>query len=67
MIGFNVKGYDLRILNAIVNGADAYRIYELSKAIINDTEDVYNNYYYWNKFNFSDLYDDYRFGSLKRI
>lgn len=67
LIGFNVKGYDLRILNAIVDGADAYRIYELSKAIINDTEDVYNNYYYWNKFNFSDLYDDYRFGSLKEF
>lgn len=66
-IGFNIKNYDMRILNAILAGCDTYRIYELSKAIINKTEDYFNNYTFWNKFNFSDLFDDWRFGSLKEF
>jgi hypothetical protein len=69
LIGFNIKGYDLRILNAIMHSCDPYRVYELSKAIVetNDTTDPFNNYTFWNKFNFSDLYDDWKFGSLKEF
>ena len=68
LIGFNIKGYDLRILNAIMNNCDPARVYEVSKAIIaEDESDVFNNYTFWNKFNFSDLYDDWRFGSLKEF
>lgn len=68
LIGFNIKGYDLRILNGILHACDPYRLYELSKAIIEeDTTDVFNNYTFWNKFNFSDLYDDWKFGSLKEF
>ena len=68
LIGFNIKGYDLRILNAIMHNCDPCRVYEVSKAIIaEDTTDVFNNYTFWNKFNFSDLYDDWRFGSLKEF
>lgn len=66
-IGFNIKNYDMRILNAILLGCDTYRIYELSKAIIEDREDYFSNYSFWNKFNFSDLYDDWKFGSLKEF
>jgi hypothetical protein len=68
-IGFNIKGYDLRILNAIQNGCDPYRVYELSKNIVvyDDQTDIFNNYTYWNRFNFSDLYDDWRFGTLKEF
>ena len=74
LIGFNIKNYDLRILNGICHSCDPYRIYELSKNIIeheDDEEDYsvakdpFNNYGFWNRFNFSDLYDDWRFGSLK--
>ena len=68
LIGFNIKGYDLRILNAIMHACDPYRVYEVSKAILaNDESDVFNNYTFWNKFNFSDLFDDWRFGSLKEF
>lgn len=67
LIGFNIKGYDLRILNAIESGCDPYEVYEVSKSIIDDTENPFNNYYFWNKYNFSDLMDDWRFGSLKEF
>ena len=66
-IGFNIKGYDLRILNAIISDADPQRVYETSCAIINDEADTFNNYFFWNKFNFCDLYDDWKFGSLKEF
>lgn len=74
LIGFNIKNYDLRILNGICHSCDPDRIYELSKNIIeheDDEEEYYgqkdpfNNYGFWNRFNFSDLFDDWRFGSLK--
>lgn len=69
LIGFNIKGYDLRILNGIIHSCDPYRLYQLSKAIIEtrDEGDPFNNYTFWNKFNFSDLFDDWRFGSLKEF
>lgn len=69
LIGFNIKGYDLRILNGIMHSCDPYRLYKLSKAIIetHDESDPFNNYTFWNKFNFSDLFDDWRFGSLKEF
>lgn len=69
LIGFNIKGYDLRILNGIIHSCDPYRLYELSKAIVEtkDESDPFNNYTFWNKFNFSDLFDDWRFGSLKEF
>lgn len=69
LIGFNIKGYDLRILNAIIHSCDPYRVYQLSKAIVEtgDESDPFNNYTFWNKFNFSDLFDDWKFGSLKEF
>lgn len=75
LIGFNIKNYDLRILNGIMHSCDPSRLYELSKAIIenqdnetfNEKGDPFNNYTFWNKFNFSDLFDDWRFGSLKEF
>ena len=73
LIGFNIKNYDMRILNGICHSCDPYRIYELSKNIIEheddeeytESADPFNNYGFWNRFNFSDLFDDWRFGSLK--
>ena len=75
LIGFNIKNYDLRILNGIIHSCDPYRLYELSKNIIEhqydegfvEKADPFNNYTFWNKFNFSDLFDDWRFGSLKEF
>lgn len=69
LIGFNIKNYDLRILNGIIHACDPYRLYALSKAIIetDDKTDPFNNYTFWNKFVFSDLYDDWKFGSLKEF
>lgn len=69
LIGFNIKGYDLRILNAILHGCDPDRVYQLSKDIVENQEerDVLNSFNFWNNFNFSDLYDDWRFGTLKEF
>ena len=68
LVGFNIKRYDMRILNAIICDADPQRVYETSCAIIEENEtDAFNNYYFWNKFNFCDLYDDWKFGSLKEF
>lgn len=75
LIGFNIKNYDLRILNGIIHSCDPDRIYELSKNIIesqddkniSEKSDPFNNYTFWNKFNFSDLFDDWKFGSLKEF
>ena len=68
LIGFNIKNYDLKILYAIVNGATCERLYKLSKSIIDDDDsDKLNSYKFWNNFNFIDLWDDWRFGSLKEF
>lgn len=67
LIGFNIKRYDLRILNAIINGADPKTVSEVSESIIKDEEFKFNDYSFWNKFNFSDLYDDWMYGSLKEF
>lgn len=67
IIGFNIKGYDMKVLHAIINDYSPRGVYELSLAIIGDYEHPYNNYYYWNKFSFTDLYDDWRFGTLKEF
>jgi hypothetical protein len=68
LFGFNSKRYDNRILNAIISKCDARTVHAVSQAIIDDDEsNPFNNYRYWNKFAFSDLYDDWRFGSLKEF
>lgn len=68
LVGFNIKNYDLRVLNAIEHGCDPYQIYQTSKSIIDgDETNPFNNYFFWKKYNFSDLFDDWRFGSLKEF
>ena len=71
LIGFNIKRYDLKILHAIYNGNDPIDIYMLSKDIIDkkyeNATHPFNSYNYWFKFLFIDLYDDWRFGSLKEF
>jgi len=66
LIGFNIKGYDLKILNAIQHNYAPSEVYEVSQAIMNKQECPYNDYCFWNKYNFSDLYDDWK-GSLKEF
>lgn len=66
LCGFNIKGYDMRILRMIVEGFTPEQIYRLSKAIIgNDATHPHNTIKFWHEYNFTDLYDDWRFGSLK--
>ena len=68
LVGFNIKNYDLKILYAIFKGATCERLYKLSKSIIEENPDeVLNSYKFWNEFNFIDLFDDWRFGSLKEF
>lgn len=67
LIGFNIKDYDMRILNGIQHCLDPSQVYDLSLAIINNQQTIFNDFTYWNRFNFSDLYDDWKFGSLKEF
>lgn len=68
LIGYNLKGYDLKIINAIYNGYDAFEVHRLSKAIIEKNwEHPANNYKYWFRYHFIDLYDDMLRMSLKEI
>ena len=67
LVGFNIKNYDLKILDAIMGDNNPNRLYKLSKSIIDDTPDVLNNIYFWNKYMFSDLFDDWKNGSLKEF
>lgn len=66
LFGFNIKGYDLRILNAIEHRYSPEEVFELSQAIIDETPIALNDYSFWNKYIFCDLYDDW-FGSLKEF
>ena len=43
LVGFNIKNYDLKILSAIMNNYSPERVYELSKNIIEENDDVLNN------------------------
>ena len=66
LFGFNIKGYDLRILNAIEHKYSPQEVFELSQAIIEDKPMPLNDYSFWNRYIFCDLYDDW-FGSLKEF
>lgn len=66
LFGFNIKGYDLRILNAIEHRYSPEEVFELSQAIINEKQAPLNDYSFWNRYIFCDLYDDW-FGSLKEF
>ena len=66
LIGFNIKGYDLRILHAIERKYSPEEVFELSQAIINETDMPLNDYSFWNRYIFCDLCDDW-FGSLKEF
>jgi len=68
---YNAKGYDLKILYAILQGLPVNKIYELSMAIVannGNSDDVgirrFLKSTYWSKFKFIDLIDDMT-GSLK--
>lgn len=67
LTGFNIKGYDLRILNAIKNNLDTSELHALSQAIITEKPYIFNDFSFWNKFNFTDLYDDWLMGTLKEF
>jgi phosphoheptose isomerase len=43
LVGFNIKNYDLKILSAIMNDYSPERVYELSKNIVEENDDVLNN------------------------
>lgn len=65
LIGFNCRQYDLIILNAISMGLSTNRVRQVSDDIINNLETPWTktfNHYRWD---WIDLFNDWRFGSLK--
>lgn len=71
LCGYNIKHYDMKIMHAIIHGRyTPQEVKTLSDDIINhdfdDAEDKFNNYFYWQYYVFTDLFDD-RQGSLKEF
>lgn len=66
-VGTNIKMYDMKLLNAIQNDLDCAEVFNLSMAIQSEKEHYMNNFKYWNKYDFSDLLDDYKNVPLKDL
>jgi hypothetical protein len=68
LCGFNIKGYDLQILDGILNGWTPGDLYDHSQSIINDSDGRWKSLSFWRKFEFTDLFDDLKtMGSLKQF
>lgn len=65
LIGFNIKAYDLLILNAIVCDLRPTEVYQVSEDIIHDVRTTWTatfNHYRWD---WIDVFNDWKDGSLK--
>lgn len=65
LIGFNIKAYDLYIMNAIVNGLTPERIYQISEDLISNVSTPWTKTWSHYSWNWIDLFSDWKFGSLK--
>lgn len=65
LIGFNIRSYDLYILYAIVSGCTPSEVYEVSDNIIHNVSTQWTSHFGHYRWNWIDLYSDWKFGSLK--
>lgn len=71
LVGYNIKGYDLKILHALIEHRTPQQLYEISQHIITKAPlhvllQQYVSFNFWMKFHFIDLIDDFT-GSLKEF
>ena len=65
LIGFNIKMYDLLVLNAIINFLQPKDVYQVSQDLINDIDTAWTKTFAHYKWDWIDLFNDWKFGSLK--
>lgn len=68
LVGFNIKGYDMQMLNFASIGYTPEELYTHNEKIINSTDGKWKDLSFWRKYEFSDLFDDLKtMGSLKQF
>lgn len=68
LCGFNIKGYDMQMLDLALKGYTPAELYEHNEEIINSNDGKFKSLSYWRRFDFTDLYDDMKgMGSLKQF
>lgn len=71
LTGFNIKAYDLQIMNFARNGYTPEELYEHNEKIMETRKDANSRWAdisFWRNFEFIDLYDDIKtMGSLKQF
>lgn len=68
LAGFNIKGYDMQILDFAIQGYTPQELHAHSKSIIESTDGGWKSLAFWRKFEFTDLFDDLKtMGSLKQF
>lgn len=65
LIGFNIKAYDLLIYNAILCDQTPAQVYQVSEDIMNNVNNKWTKTFTHYRWNWIDLYNDWKFGSLK--
>ena len=65
LVGFNDKAYDLLIMYAIKNGLLPPEVYRVSEDIISNKKTNWTSHFGHYRWNWIDLYNDWRYGSLK--
>lgn len=68
LTGFNIKGYDLQMLDFAIQGYTPQELYEHNCKIIANKDGKWLSLSFWRKFEFTDLFDDLKtMGSLKQF
>ena len=68
LVGFNIKGYDLQMLDFATKGYTPEELYEHNQAIIGSSDGKWKSLSFWQRFEFTDLFDDLKtMGSLKQF
>ena len=63
LTGFNIKRYDMIMLNNALSGYSPEDLYNVSMSIIHTDNKL--DFSYWTHYDFCDLFDDLKMGSLK--
>lgn len=68
LVGFNIKGYDMQMLDLAISGYTPEELYEHNLEIVNSDDNKWKSLSFWRKFEFTDLFDDLKtMGSLKQF
>ena len=68
LTGFNIKGYDMQMIDFAIQGYTPQELYAHNQEIIESNDGSWKSLSFWRKFEFTDLFDDLKtMGSLKQF